>query len=288
MSNQIVNNILNQIGPDSTADTLEKGRGAAIGEIRDWGGKKYQKTQTGWVPVKSSGEKQKPEPEQETKMPVKQQEQKPEPSKGGSLKDSLVKFISEAKETQSVEFASGDNKIKITVRPNHYDSIKVFKDGKLEMTYGDALEDLDIPSIVNDFAPDESGKGGFEEFYDKESGETVYSWVESSTDNKKPSKEPPTRNAEKVKAIQDWIGDDASEQEISDVLDAIAEFVPDNALRISGSSSPRQEQVKIQKRIDAIMDTYREHFDHYDGTDSMSDDKLYSILWGVLMDKKNS
>ena len=173
MSNQVINNILNQIQPDSTADILEKGKKASIGEIRTWNnGKRYQKTVNGWVPVKSSGEKQKPKPEQEQK-------------------------------TES-------------------------------------------------------------------------------------SKEPSTRNAEKVKAIQDWIGDDASEQEISDVLDAIAEFVPDNALKISGSSSPRQEQVKIQKRIDAIMDTYREHFDHYDGTDSMSDDTLKSILWGVLMDKKNS
>lgn len=39
-----------QKGSDS--DILEKGKRAAIGEIRDWDGKKYQKTVNGWVPVK--------------------------------------------------------------------------------------------------------------------------------------------------------------------------------------------------------------------------------------------
>lgn len=33
---------------------FEKGKRAQIGEIRDWGGGKYQKTQVGWIPVKQS------------------------------------------------------------------------------------------------------------------------------------------------------------------------------------------------------------------------------------------
>ena len=38
-----------EIQKGSDSDTLEKGKRAAIGEIRDWGGKKYQKTVNGWV-----------------------------------------------------------------------------------------------------------------------------------------------------------------------------------------------------------------------------------------------
>lgn len=34
-------------------DFIEKGRGAQIGEIRDWKGGKYQKTTSGWVPYRS-------------------------------------------------------------------------------------------------------------------------------------------------------------------------------------------------------------------------------------------
>jgi len=44
--------IANQVGFDETADILEKGKRASIGEIREWNGKKYQKTGNGWVPVK--------------------------------------------------------------------------------------------------------------------------------------------------------------------------------------------------------------------------------------------
>ena len=45
-------NIASQIGFDETADILEKGRKAQVGEIRDWKGVKMQKTANGWVPVK--------------------------------------------------------------------------------------------------------------------------------------------------------------------------------------------------------------------------------------------
>jgi hypothetical protein len=36
-------------------NVLEKGKRGQIGEIREWSGKKYQKTATGWAPVKGGG-----------------------------------------------------------------------------------------------------------------------------------------------------------------------------------------------------------------------------------------
>ena len=36
-------------------DSLEKGKAGQLGEIRTWGGKKYQKTAKGWRPVKKTG-----------------------------------------------------------------------------------------------------------------------------------------------------------------------------------------------------------------------------------------
>ncbi len=44
--------IADQVGYDGTADVLEKGRVAAMGEIREWNGIKYQKTPKGWTLVK--------------------------------------------------------------------------------------------------------------------------------------------------------------------------------------------------------------------------------------------
>lgn len=47
-------NILNNVGQDSTAEYLEKGKRGQIGEIREWQGKKYKKTLNGWEPVKEA------------------------------------------------------------------------------------------------------------------------------------------------------------------------------------------------------------------------------------------
>lgn len=52
------------IGPDTTAEILEKGKRAEIGEVRTWGGYKYQKTASGWVPFKESS-KSTPAPKSE-------------------------------------------------------------------------------------------------------------------------------------------------------------------------------------------------------------------------------
>ena len=55
--------IADQVGYDGTADVLEKGKAAAMGEIREWNGIKYQKTPKGWMPVKQQEGASKTEPE---------------------------------------------------------------------------------------------------------------------------------------------------------------------------------------------------------------------------------
>ena len=55
--------IADQVGYDGTADVLEKGRAAAMGEIREWNGIRYQKTPKGWMPVKQQESASKTEPE---------------------------------------------------------------------------------------------------------------------------------------------------------------------------------------------------------------------------------
>jgi len=62
IENQIVDNfqkgkITEEIflGGINTLDKIEKGKRGVVGEIRTWSGKKYQKTATGWQPVKEGG-----------------------------------------------------------------------------------------------------------------------------------------------------------------------------------------------------------------------------------------
>lgn len=59
--------IADQVGYDGTADVLEKGRAAAMGEIREWNGIRYQKTPKGWIPVKQQEGTLKTEPSSEFK-----------------------------------------------------------------------------------------------------------------------------------------------------------------------------------------------------------------------------
>lgn len=63
--NQVTLGVLGQVGFDETAEVLEKGKKAAMGEIREWNGIKYQKTPGGWVPVKQQKGVSKTEPEKE-------------------------------------------------------------------------------------------------------------------------------------------------------------------------------------------------------------------------------
>lgn len=53
--NSIALNIVEQMGFDETADVLEKGKKASVGEIRDWNGTRYQKQPNGsWNPIKKN------------------------------------------------------------------------------------------------------------------------------------------------------------------------------------------------------------------------------------------
>lgn len=53
---EAMDRLCKSIMPDDTADILEKGKKADIGEIRDWGGHKYQKTAAGWIMIGKSGQ----------------------------------------------------------------------------------------------------------------------------------------------------------------------------------------------------------------------------------------
>ena len=88
-----------------------------------------------------------------------------------------------------------------------------------------------------------------------------------------------------VAGVKDWIGDEASDQEISDVLDAVADFVSPSMLKIQ-ANSPLQFGEKVYDRADEIMEKYREHFDHWDGIDSMPDKQLRKILVAIMYDKR--
>ena len=89
-----------------------------------------------------------------------------------------------------------------------------------------------------------------------------------------------------IAGVKDWIGDEASDQEISDVLDAVEDFVSPPMLKIQ-ANSPLQFGEKVYDRADEIMEKYREHFDHWDGTDSMPDKQLRKILVAIMYDKRN-
>lgn len=65
------------INQDQTAgdalflDELEKGKAGQLGEIRTWGGKKYQKTSKGWRPVKKSTQESSPSEENKEEKSLK-------------------------------------------------------------------------------------------------------------------------------------------------------------------------------------------------------------------------
>lgn len=66
---------IDNIFPDSTAEILEKGKAAAIGEIRTWSGKKFQKTANGWIPIsngRSVASEQQEEKQTKTEIPEQQ------------------------------------------------------------------------------------------------------------------------------------------------------------------------------------------------------------------------
>ena len=119
-------------------------------------------------------------------------------------------------------------------------------------------------------------------------GTESFMWSNASRSEKMEIKEALddiNRKKKAVAGVKDWIGDEASDQEISDVLDAVADFVPLSMLKIQ-ANSPLQFGEKVYDRADEIMEKYREHFDHWDGTDSMPDKQLRKILVAIMYDKR--
>lgn len=70
---------LENILPDSTAELLKGGKAAAIGEIREFGGKKYKKTSNGWRPV--------PKKESVVKETKEEKQNKPKPGSKATYYD---------------------------------------------------------------------------------------------------------------------------------------------------------------------------------------------------------
>lgn len=120
-------------------------------------------------------------------------------------------------------------------------------------------------------------------------GTESFMWSNASRSEKMEIKEALddiNRKKKAIAGVKDWIGDEASDQEISDVLDAVEDFVPLSMLKIQ-ANSPLQFGEKVYDRADEIMEKYREHFDHWDGTDSMPDKQLRKILVAIMYDKRN-
>lgn len=154
------------------------------------------------------------------------------------------------------------------------------KEGSLELfkewLFDKQGREMGIKHLVEETGADEEALG---KVYDEKLKET-YEQVERNSDKyfKKES--------ERVAGVKDWIGDEASDQEISDVLDAVEDFVSPSMLKIQ-ANSPLQFGEKVYDRADEIMEKYREHFDHWDGTDSMPDKQLRKILVAIMYDKRN-
>lgn len=154
------------------------------------------------------------------------------------------------------------------------------KEGSLELfkewLFDKQSREMGIKHLVEETGADEEALG---KVYDEKLKET-YEQVERNSDKyfKKES--------ERVAGVKDWIGDEASDQEISDVLDAVEDFVSPSMLKIQ-ANSPLQFGEKVYDRADEIMEKYREHFDHWDGTDSMPDKQLRKILVAIMYDKRN-
>jgi hypothetical protein len=71
--NQIAENLFKSYSQDSiqavsAAEFIEKGKKANLGEVREWGGQKVQKTTTGWVPYNENGGKTKEHKGEENKQ----------------------------------------------------------------------------------------------------------------------------------------------------------------------------------------------------------------------------
>lgn len=135
-------------------DVIEKGRkGATIGEIRTWNGKKYQKTAQGWKPYKGKGDGA--ESLKDGDVDVTGQKDTPIPKEKEEVKDLLSDVKSVIKDSKTADEAF--DKIK-TMKNIHPDVSKEFHEkysdnGKLspkqavqklfDEVHGDKKEDLE-------------------------------------------------------------------------------------------------------------------------------------------------
>ena len=281
-------------------ETFEKGKKANIGEVRDWNGQKYQKTVNGWVPVKQGANPS----NQKTELT-------------GDQKKFLDKFYDPQDAYNHFEEFNAD-----TGKETYQDFVEWASDGRdVEMAVETLVEKLGITeeqALELDKEYNEKLIKDAEKFFDKKketdkeqkndmfseasklianiykkelgsserkaAEKAFFDYVETMKSTSTDSK---SLNS-KVNDVKDWIGDDASDQEISDVLDAVSDFVPESMFDTGKSKDQDEESSKIQSGIDNILNKYREHFDHWDGLQGISDEKLKAVLWGIFQDKKNS
>lgn len=136
--------ICKSIGPDTTAEILEKGKRAEIGEVRTWGGYKYQKTASGWVPFKEGSKQTSNEPKEsgdkaEIEAQIKKVEDEQDQIEETTQKNLLAIFKEELGPETVVNFAHPGDRAEIYLNKGLWDSITV-KYSHLEYISGDAGE----------------------------------------------------------------------------------------------------------------------------------------------------
>lgn len=242
---------------ESKEEFLEKGKKAQIGEIREWKGQKFQKQSNGgWIPVKQGTKSSKTE-------------------EGGMTKNMSLEDVSDLPKGTVISYEDGLSGAIIDIE-------KVGENAWKDQD-GNTWKDEEVHKSVSH--PDVDGVKIEKPTPGKVDKETSIE-KKSDKDASEAGKEEKRDSSEKVAGVKDWIGDEASDQEISDVLDAVADFVSPSMLKLQ-ANSPLQFGEKVWDRADEIIEKYREHFDHWDGTDSMPDKQLRKILVAIMYDKRN-
>lgn len=236
---------------ESKEEFLEKGKRAQIGEIREWKGQKFQKQPNGgWIPVK-----------QGTKGSKKE----------FSAEDE--KWLDRFFDPMDTASAFLDSKELEEDYPN-----KTIKEFERYISENGQAESEAVESLVSELHL--SNKEATDLF--RERSKKLLEEIKKDPEKYGFETEPENKA---IAGVKDWIGDEASDQEISDVLDAVEDFVSPSMLKIQ-ANSPLQFGEKVYDRADEIMEKYREHFDHWDGTDSMPDKQLRKILVAIMYDKR--
>ena len=138
------------IGPDTTAEILEKGKKLCNSFCRrcnarkTWGGYKYQKTASGWVPFKESSKQTSNEPKEsvgksEIEAQIKKIEDEQDQIEETTQKNLLAIFKEELGPETVVNFTYPGERVDIYLGKGSWDSITV-KYSHLERFSGDAGE----------------------------------------------------------------------------------------------------------------------------------------------------